>query len=160
VGHVVQKDELVRLRSTWKKEGKTVVFTNGCFDLIHRGHIEYLTKAKLLGTILVVGVNTDSSVKKMKGEKRPIVPQNDRVFIVANLAPVDYACLFDEETPLHLITALLPDVLVKGADWNVDDVVGKDVVERAGGRVMTIEFVPNRSTTSLIERIVQRFGNN
>lgn len=159
MGRLASADEIARLRTQWKKEGKTVVFTNGCFDIIHRGHVEYLTKAKALGDILVVGVNTDRSVRKLKGNGRPIVIQEDRGFIVANLAPVDYVCLFDEDTPHSLITRLVPDVLVKGADWNIEQVVGKDVVERHGGRVATIDYVPDRSTSNIIRTIVERFSS-
>lgn len=159
MGRVVQRDELLQLRAAWKQQGKIVVFTNGCFDIIHRGHIEYLTKAKSLGDILVVGVNTDASTRRIKGDKRPIVPEDDRAFVVANLAPVDVVCLFDEDTPYELIHSIVPNVLVKGADWSVGDIVGKDIVENAGGKVMTIEYLPNRSTTSIIEQIIQRFGN-
>jgi len=156
MGQVVSADELAHARQRWREERRTVVFTNGCFDIVHRGHIEYLTKAKALGDILIVGVNSDESVRRIKGNGRPIVPQEDRAFIVANLAPVDYVCIFTEDTPLNIITHLLPDVLVKGADWKVDDVVGKDVVEQHGGRVVTIEFTPNQSTTRIIQRILNR----
>ncbi|MBI4548812.1 MAG: D-glycero-beta-D-manno-heptose 1-phosphate adenylyltransferase [Ignavibacteriae bacterium] len=158
MGYVVSWEEVKTIRESLRKEQKRVVFTNGCFDIIHRGHIEYLTKAKSLGDALVVGVNTDASARRIKGNGRPIVPQEDRAFIVAHLSPVDYVCTFDEDTPLSLIKVLLPDVLVKGADWNVNDIVGKDVVEQAGGRVETIDYVPDRSTTSIIERILERFS--
>lgn len=156
MGKVVSADELVRSRQRWRDETKIVVFTNGCFDIIHRGHIEYLTKAKALGDILIVGVNDDQSVRRIKGNGRPIVPLEDRAFVLANIVPVDYVCVFHEDTPLNLITQLLPDVLVKGADWNINDVVGKDIVEKHGGRVATIEFTPNQSTTRIIQRILNR----
>lgn len=142
-----------------RKQKKKIVFTNGVFDIIHRGHIEYLIKARALGDTLVVGLNTDSSVHRIKGDNRPIVSEVDRAFVLANISPVDYVCLFDEDTPLNLITAIVPDILVKGADWNVDAIVGKDVVEKAGGKVMTIEFIPDRSTTSIIDTILKRFGS-
>ena len=150
---VINREELKKFRSQWKQLGRKVVFTNGCFDIIHRGHVEYLTKAKALGDILVVGMNTDASVRRLKGPKRPVVSEDDRAFVLASLKPVDFVCLFDEDTPLELIKAILPDVLVKGADWAVDAIVGKDVVEAAGGKVQTIEFVPNRSTTNIIQKI-------
>lgn len=160
MGKVVKKDDLIKLRKDWKSSNKKVVFTNGCFDIIHRGHIEYLNKAKALGDVLVVGVNSDYSVRRIKGEKRPVVPENDRAFIVANLTPVDYTCIFDDDTPLNLIQAIVPDILVKGADWDINDVVGKDIVMQAGGKVMTIEFVPNQSTSSIIEHILQRYNKS
>jgi rfaE bifunctional protein nucleotidyltransferase chain/domain len=160
MGRVVQKDELVKLREQWKNQGKKIVFTNGCFDIVHRGHIEYLAKAKSLGDILIVGVNTDASTRRIKGEQRPIIGEDDRAFIVANLSPVDYTCLFDEDTPYELIQSVVPNILVKGADWNVGDIIGKDIVENSGGKVMAIEFSPNRSTTSIIERIIERFNNS
>lgn len=157
MGQVVSLKDLLPIREGFRRQGKKVVFTNGCFDLIHRGHVEYLNRAKALGSILIVGVNSDASVRRIKGEQRPLVNEEDRALIVANFAPVDYVCLFEEDTPIRLISALVPDILVKGADWEVDDVVGKDVVEKAGGRVMTIEFVPNKSTTGIIEKILERF---
>jgi rfaE bifunctional protein nucleotidyltransferase chain/domain len=153
MGAVVQKKELVSIRARLKREGKRVVFTNGCFDLLHLGHVEYLQKAKNLGDVLVVGINDDASVRRLKGPPRPITPENDRASIIAALAAVDYTCLFSEDTPLELITALRPDVLVKGADWAVDAVVGKKLVEGLGGTVRTIEFVPNRSTSGIIAKI-------
>ena len=153
MGSVVQRDELVDIRKRLAREGKRVVFTNGCFDLLHVGHVEYLQKAKSLGDILIVGINDDASVRRLKGPPRPITPQDDRTRIIAALASVDYTCLFSEDTPLNLITAIRPDVLVKGADWPVDAVVGKDLVESLGGAVRTIDFIPNRSTTGIIAKI-------
>jgi D-beta-D-heptose 7-phosphate kinase/D-beta-D-heptose 1-phosphate adenosyltransferase len=155
MGLVVDRDQLVQIRNDLKRQGKKVVFTNGCFDILHRGHVEYLQKAKQLGDVLIVGLNTDASVKRLKGAERPIVQQEDRAIVIAALAAVDYVCLFDEDTPYELIRAIVPDVLVKGADWSVENVVGRDVVEAAGGMVKTIEFVPDRSTTSIITRIIQ-----
>ena len=157
MGRVVTVDELCGIRERLRVERKDVVFTNGCFDILHRGHIEYLSKAKAMGDVLIVGINSDPSVRRIKGSRRPLVCEEDRAFIVANLVPVDYVCTFEEDTPAGLIGKLHPDVLVKGADWNIDEIVGKDVVERAGGRVETIEFTPNRSTSSIIERILERF---
>jgi len=153
MGVVLKKEELVAARARHKREGRTVVFTNGCFDLLHLGHVEYLQKAKNLGDILVVGINDDASVRRLKGPPRPITPEGDRAQIIAALASVDYACLFSEDTPLELITAIKPDILVKGADWAIDAVVGKDLVESLGGSVRTIDFVPNRSTTGIIAKI-------
>lgn len=158
MGVVVTREELLRIRQNLKEEGKKVVFTNGCFDILHRGHVEYLQRAKQLGDVLVVGLNTDASVKRLKGATRPIVEERDRAIVLAALAVVDYVCLFDEDTPYELIRALVPDVLVKGADWPIEKVVGRDVVEAAGGKVQTIEFVPDRSTTSIIAKIAQRIA--
>lgn len=155
MGIVVTRDELKQIRSRLKQEGKRVVFTNGCFDILHRGHIEYLAKAKAMGDVLVVGVNSDASVKRIKGNGRPIVEEQDRAAVVAALASVDYVCVFEEDTPLALIEELVPDVLVKGADWRVENVVGREVVEGGGGVVRTIEFLPGRSTTAIIKRILE-----
>jgi rfaE bifunctional protein nucleotidyltransferase chain/domain len=155
MGAVLLRNNLVEIRQQLKKTGKTVVFTNGCFDILHRGHVDYLAKARELGDVLVVGVNTDASVKRLKGPDRPIVQDEDRAAVLAALAVVDYVCLFDEDTPYELIRAVVPDILVKGADWSLGDIVGKDIVEAAGGAVHTIQFLPNRSTTNIIQKIVQ-----
>jgi len=154
MGRFVVLTDLVRIRQEWKQLRKKVVFTNGCFDIIHRGHVDYLEKAKALGDILIVGLNTDSSVRRLKGSQRPIVEEEDRAQVLAGLQSVDYVCLFAEDTPYEMIKALVPDVLVKGADWSVDNVVGKDVVESAGGSVQTIQFLPNRSTSRIIDKIL------
>lgn len=135
------------------REGR-LVFTNGCFDLLHRGHVAYLQAARALGDALVVGVNTDASVRRLdKGTGRPLVAEEDRAYVLAALACVDAVTLFDEDTPLELLTALLPDVLVKGGDYAPHQVVGRDVVEAAGGEVVLIPFVEGYSTTRLLERI-------
>lgn len=156
MGTIVTLDALKLERERLRKEQKRVVFTNGVFDIIHRGHVEYLTKAKALGNVLIVGLNSDSSVKRIKGPLRPIVDEADRAYVLSNIKPVDFVCVFSEDTPYNLISAILPDVLVKGADWAIDSIVGRDVVEAAGGKIETIEFVPNRSTTNIIERIKER----
>ena len=153
MGDIVARADLVRIREELKREGRKVVFTNGCFDIVHRGHVEYLTKAKALGDVLFVGMNTDASVKRLKGITRPIVCQDDRAFVLSAFRVVDYVCLFNEDTPHDLIKAVVPDVLVKGSDWTIDSIVGKDIVEAAGGSVHTIDFVPNRSTTDIINKI-------
>ncbi len=153
MGTILSRDELVRARETFRKEKRRVVFTNGCFDILHRGHVEYLTKARALGDILIVGLNSDASVRRLKGEKRPITSEEDRAVILAALKPVDYVCVFEEDTPFELIRAIIPDVLVKGGDWPLDAVVGKDIVEAAGGTVESIAFIPDRSTTGIIEKI-------
>ena len=153
MGDVVTRADLIQIREKLKREGRKVVFTNGCFDIVHRGHVDYLTKAKALGDVLLVGMNTDASVKRLKGPARPVVCQDDRAFVLSAFGAVDYVCLFEEDTPQELIRAVVPDVLVKGSDWAVDSIVGKDIVEAAGGTVQTIEFVPNRSTTDIIKKI-------
>jgi D-beta-D-heptose 7-phosphate kinase/D-beta-D-heptose 1-phosphate adenosyltransferase len=130
-----------------------VVFTNGVFDILHRGHVEYLFAARAQGDRLLVGLNSDASVRRLKGETRPVVNEEDRAFTLAGLACVDAVTIFDEDTPAALISALIPDVLVKGADYAAEQVVGRDVVEANGGRLVLIPFVTGRSTTQLIERI-------
>lgn len=139
--------------SRLKSRGKKIVFTNGCFDLLHYGHVKYLADAKKKGDILVVGINSDSSVKRIKGDKRPIINEAARLKTVASLQDVDYAVLFKENTPLKLIKLLKPDVLVKGADWSKNNIVGKDFVESYGGKVSTVKLVKGYSTTLLIKKI-------
>jgi rfaE bifunctional protein nucleotidyltransferase chain/domain len=146
------------IRSKLKADGKKVVFTNGVFDLIHAGHIDYLTKARKLGDILIVGLNSDESVRRIKGDRRPILMQEERAFILSNLKPVDYVVFFEEDTPAKLISEIIPDILVKGADWSVEKIVGRDVVEKNGGQVMNIEFVNDQSTSKIIDLIVKRFS--
>ena len=129
-----------------------LVFTNGCFDLLHRGHVEYLHAARSLGDVLVVGLNSDESVRRLKGHGRPVNPQEDRAIVLAALADVDFVTVFDEDTPRELIAALLPDVLVKGGDYTREQIVGAHDVEAAGGRVVVAPLLPGRSTTSILER--------
>lgn len=138
--------------------GKTVVFTNGCFDILHAGHVQYLNQAKALGDLLIVALNSDASVRRLKGDKRPINSQDDRAYVLKNLKAVDAVVLFEDDTPLAVIEALLPDVLVKGADWAIENIVGKDVVEAHGGRVQTISFLEGRSTTGTIEKILNAYA--
>jgi rfaE bifunctional protein nucleotidyltransferase chain/domain len=157
MGKVFSLSELIEVRLRWKSSRKKVVFTNGVFDILHRGHVEYLAAAKSLGDELIVGINSDASVRKIKGPRRPVVVESDRAFLVSQLVPVDAVCIFDEETPYDLISALIPDILVKGADWKVDDVIGKDVVENSGGKVLTLPLVPRHSTTLVIERIKELY---
>jgi len=137
----------------WKNAGQKVVFTNGCFDLLHLGHVDYLENAKNLGDKLVVGLNTDSSVSRFKGPERPLQDQNSRARVMAALQFVDLVVFFDEDTPLHLISELVPNVLVKGSDYLAENIVGADVVKRNGGVVKTIDFVPGYSTTRIVEKI-------
>jgi rfaE bifunctional protein nucleotidyltransferase chain/domain len=149
-------DRADAVRRYGRPRDETVVFTNGCFDILHRGHVAYLVAARELGDRLVVGLNSDASVRRLKGPGRPVVQQEDRAFILASLACVDAVTLFDEDTPAELIAALLPDVLVKGGDYDPDDVVGRDVVEANGGRLVLIPFVAGRSTTDILDRIRER----
>jgi D-beta-D-heptose 7-phosphate kinase/D-beta-D-heptose 1-phosphate adenosyltransferase len=136
-----------------RAEGARIVFTNGCFDLLHVGHVRYLRQAKRMGDLLLVGINSDASTRRLKGPSRPVQPERDRAEILAALECVDYVVSFDQDTPLALIERLKPDVLVKGADWPVAEIVGREVVEGTGGRVATISYVEGASTSALIVRI-------
>ena len=144
-------EEIRRLR----KKGLQVVFTNGCFDIIHAGHVRYLKKARSLGDVLVVGLNSDSSIKAIKGDSRPIVPEKERAEVLGSLYFVDYVVLFREPTPVKLIQAIKPDILVKGSDWAAKDIVGSDVVKKTGGRIRRIPLVKGRSTTNIIKKILR-----
>ena len=156
-GKLLTVDEIVPLRAKWREEGRKVVFTNGCFDILHLGHVTYLSWARAQGDLLIVGLNSDASVRRNKGPLRPIVCERDRAALLLALRCVDYVCLFDEDTPLRLITDIVPDVLVKGRDW-AGNVVGSDVVEAAGGCVRLADLVANHSTTGIIERVLQVYG--
>jgi rfaE bifunctional protein nucleotidyltransferase chain/domain len=138
----------------WKKENKKIVFTNGCFDLVHRGHLDYLAKAAALGDKLIVGLNTDNSVKRLKGSSRPIVDEYSRAFLLASLCFVDAVMLFDEDTPYNLIQTVQPDILVKGADYQADNIVGADIVKQKGGEIITLEFLAGFSTSAMVEKIM------
>lgn len=151
-------EEMKSVRAKLHTEKKKVVFTNGVFDIIHAGHVDYLIKAKAAGNALIVGLNSDSSVRKIKGDKRPIIPQTQRAFILSNLKPVDYVVIFDEETPARIIKELIPDVLVKGADWSLDKIVGSDIVISNGGEVKNIPFVNEQSTSQIIAIILERYS--
>ena len=151
-------DALTEIIAARKALGKTIVFTNGCFDLLHAGHVKYLQKARAMGDLLVLGLNSDASVRRLKGEKRPLISEEERAHILAALDCIDYVVLFDEDTPLELITALKPHILVKGGDYSVEGVVGREVVEAYGGRVELVTFVDGKSTTGIIERILERFA--
>jgi D-beta-D-heptose 7-phosphate kinase/D-beta-D-heptose 1-phosphate adenosyltransferase len=150
---IVGREALVAAVRGLQRAGKKVVFTNGCFDLLHVGHVRYLQEARALGDALVVGVNSDASVRGLKGPGRPLTPARDRAEVLAALACVDYVTVFPGATPQRLIAAVQPDVLVKGGDWPVEKIVGREVVEARGGRVLSIPFVKGRSTTATIERI-------
>lgn len=149
---VLKKEDLAEAIAQYRKQNKKIVFTNGCFDLLHVGHVRYLKQAKSLGDILVVGINTDASVQKLKGPTRPIQNENDRAEILASLNDVDHTILFAEETPLQLIEAIKPDYLVKGGDWKIDQIVGSDFVLSYGGKVQSLQFIDGRSTTAIITK--------
>lgn len=153
------KEELAELQSRLKRQGKAVVFTNGCFDILHRGHVEYLEKASRFGDVLIIGLNSDESTRRLKGKGRPIIPQEDRAYILASLAVVDYVSIFNEDTPLELIKLVQPNVLVKGGDYKPEEIVGREFVEQQGGKVMTIPLVPDRSTTEIINRMIHLLEN-
>lgn len=151
-GKILSLEEAVKYRRELKKKNKKVVFTNGCFDIIHYGHIQYLFTAAKLGDELFIGLNSDSSVKKLKGEKRPIFPASERAEILSSFECVDVVVVFEEETPFNLISALLPDFLVKGGDYEVSEIVGRDVVEQNGGRVVVVPYLDGHSTTEILKR--------
>jgi D-beta-D-heptose 7-phosphate kinase/D-beta-D-heptose 1-phosphate adenosyltransferase len=152
LGQIYTRDELLRVRCIWRRDGKRVVFTNGCYDLLHPGHIRLLEQARSLGDVLVLALNTDASVRRMKGAGRPLVDERDRAALVTALEAVDAVTLFDEETPRDLIASLLPDVLVKGADWS-HFIAGREEVEAAGGRVVALPLEPGYSTTAIVEKL-------
>lgn len=136
-----------------RKKGLTIAFTNGCFDLLHRGHVFYLEKAKEYADILVLGLNSDDSVKRLKNGDRPYVKEDDRAYVLSRLESVDVVCIFNEDTPVELIKIVKPDFLIKGGDYNIDQIVGREIVEKTGGRVLTIPLVKGKSTTNLIDQI-------
>ena len=140
-----------------KKDGKTIVFTNGCFDIVHAGHIDYMDKAKKLGDVLIVGVNSDDSVKRIKGNARPIVGLDNRLRLLKGFSVIDYLCVFEEDTPLELIKKVKPDILVKGEDWKDKGVVGEDFVKTYGGKVELIKLLPGISTSIIIDKILKAY---
>jgi len=149
-------DQLIPIVNRLKDHNKRIVFTNGCFDILHAGHVKYLQQAKTKGDILVVGLNSDISVSAIKGPKRPIVDENHRAYVLSGLACVDYITLFEEPDPLKVIQHVKPDILVKGADWAENDIIGGDIVKQSGGQVVRIHLVPDISTTEIINRIKKR----
>lgn len=155
VGTFYGRDELVEARAGWKAAGKTVVFTNGCYDLLHPGHIRLLEKARSLGDILILALNSDDSVRRLKGPSRPLIAECERAEVALGLEAVDAVTLFDEDTPRELIAAVLPDILVKGADW-AHWIAGREEVEAAGGKVMALSLEPDYSTTGIVETILAR----
>jgi D-glycero-beta-D-manno-heptose 1-phosphate adenylyltransferase len=150
--------EIIPLRAALRERGKKLVFTNGCFDILHVGHVRYLNEARSLGDALIVGINSDRSVREIKGATRPIIPEADRAEVIAALASVDYVFIFDDPTPKQVIDAIVPDVLVKGADWDISEIVGRDTVESAGGVVRNVPLVEGSSTTDIIRRVLDHFG--
>ena len=147
-------EHVQRLRAT----GKKIVFTNGCFDILHSGHIDLLQRARQLGDVLVIGINSDASVARIKGPKRPIISESERAELLDGLEMVDFVCSFDEETPLQAVLKIRPDVLVKGADWT-DNIVGQSEVENWNGKVVALPLIPGCSTTGIVERVLARYGN-
>jgi len=152
--------EVIEMRARFRASGKKLVFTNGCFDILHVGHVRYLNEARALGDALIVGINSDRSVRKIKGESRPIVPEEERAEVVAALASVDAVFIFDDPTPKQVIDAIVPDILVKGADWGVEEIVGRDTVENAGGVVLNVPLVEGSSTSGIIRKVLDRFGKH
>lgn len=152
---IYTRGDLVTQRERWKREGKVVVFTNGCYDLLHPGHIRLLEQARSLGDVLILALNSDASVRRAKGPSRPLLSETERAEVAAALEAVDAVTLFDEDTPRELIAAVLPDVLIKGADW-AHFIAGKEEVEAAGGKVMTVALEPGYSTTNIVERVAGR----
>jgi rfaE bifunctional protein nucleotidyltransferase chain/domain len=155
VGQFYSRAELLNQRALWKCEGKVVVFTNGCYDLLHPGHIRLLEQARSLGDVLILALNSDAGVRRMKGPSRPLIPEDERAELALALEAVDAVTLFDEETPRELIGFVSPDVLIKGADW-AHFIAGREEVEAAGGRVLTVALEPGCSTTNIVERILSQ----
>jgi D-glycero-beta-D-manno-heptose 1-phosphate adenylyltransferase len=155
LGSIYSRQELIAARLAWKRDGKTVVFTNGCYDILHPGHIRLLERARSLGDVLILALNTDASVQRLKGPTRPMISQDDRAELVVALEAVDAVTFFDEETPRELIAEVLPDVLVKGADW-AHFIAGREEVEAAGGKVMALPLEPGYSTTDIVQEIISR----
>ena len=149
---IITKEDLKPLLQVLKFKSKKIVFSNGCFDILHRGHVEYLAKAASLGDVLIIGLNTDESVRRLKGPTRPVQDEQSRAQVMASLHFVDFVVLFDEDTPYELINFIKPDILVKGSDYREDQIVGADIVKGNGGKVITIDLVEGYSTTSIIER--------
>lgn len=154
---ITKRKKILEIRNQFKTENKKVVFTNGCFDILHPGHVDYLNEAKACGDVLIVALNSDESVTRIKGTKRPILSLKERAYIIGNLKAVDYVTYFDEDTPLEIISELIPDYLVKGEDWDIDKIVGREIVEQNGGEVKRIKFVSNTSTTDIINTIIERY---
>ena len=157
MGKILSSEVLQEIVQELKRKGLKIVFTNGCFDILHPGHVSYLRRARQLGDVLVVGVNSDRSVREIKGEQRPILTEKERCEILSGLESVSFVTVFDESTPRQLILSILPDVLVKGGDWGIDEIVGREEVETAGGQVLAIPFEPGLSTSAIIDRILRAY---
>ena len=153
---LTRPEAVIKIQS-WQAEGKKVVFSNGCFDILHAGHVRYLNEARQLGDALVIGLNSDASVRRLKGLNRPLCNEEDRALVLSGLESVDAVVLFDEDTPESLIGMLLPDILVKGADWSIDRIAGAEAVLRHGGQVLTVPLLEGRSTTGIIETIIHLY---
>ncbi|MFN0124044.1 MAG: D-glycero-beta-D-manno-heptose 1-phosphate adenylyltransferase [Blastocatellia bacterium] len=151
--------QLQTARERLRADRRVVVFTNGCFDLLHPGHVRYMQQARALGDALIVALNSDRAVRELKGPARPILDENERAEVMAALGCVDYVTIFDDVSPRETIAALLPDILVKGGDWGVDRIIGREEVEAAGGKVMSLPFVEGVSTTDIVTRILERHGD-
>ena len=157
MGKILERDALIHRIQELKQAGRRIVFTNGCFDILHPGHIHYLQEARSLGDALVIGVNSDRSVRELKGPRRPILSALERCLLLSGLESVSYVTVFDESTPLALIQSLLPHVLVKGGDWGLTEIVGREEVEAAGGTVTSLPYEEGQSTSGIIERILRRY---
>ena len=157
VNKILSHEQLKDAVEKHRKKGKTIVFTNGCFDIVHAGHAHYLNEAKTLGNILIIALNSDTSVRSIKGALRPIVPQDERAYVLASLEAVDYVTLFYEDTPLRLIEYIRPDILVKGGDWNEEDIVGGKLVKKTGGKVIIMPHFNGLSTTNIIDKIKKAY---
>lgn len=153
MGQVLSPEKLLPELDARRRAGRRVVFTNGCFDLLHPGHIDLLERCRALGDLLVVAINTDAGVRRLKGPSRPLTPEAERAELLAGLSVVDYVTFFDEPTPRELIAQVLPDVLVKGGDWTLDNIVGRDEVEAAGGKVYSLPVLPGYSTTAIVNKV-------
>jgi D-beta-D-heptose 7-phosphate kinase/D-beta-D-heptose 1-phosphate adenosyltransferase len=158
MGQVISLAKLIPILERLRRQGRKAVFTNGCFDILHAGHVRYLSKAGRLGDVLIVGLNSDSSVRRLKGRPRPVMPQKDRAEILAALAAVSYVVVFGEDTPLRLIQRVRPDILVKGGDYKADEIVGADLVRSYGGKTVTIPLIRGKSTTGVFRSIIRRYG--
>ncbi|HDQ03020.1 MAG TPA: D-glycero-beta-D-manno-heptose 1-phosphate adenylyltransferase [Deltaproteobacteria bacterium] len=154
---ILERNELKKKTDALKREGKKIAFTNGCFDILHVGHVRYLRQAKQTADILILALNSDSSVKKIKGEKRPLVNQEERAEIVAALEFIDFVTIFDEQTPLELINLLKPDVLIKGGDWTEEQIVGREEIAQWGGKLVVIPEIKDKSTTNIVEEIRNKY---
>ena len=155
MGSIYTREQLLVERQQWRREGRKVVFTNGCYDILHPGHIRLLESARSLGDILILALNTDASVQRLKGSTRPLIPENERAELAAALEAVDAVTFFDEDTPRELIAAVLPDILIKGADW-AHFIAGREEVEAAGGQVLALPLEPGYSTTGILEEVLAR----